>query len=138
VGWTRSAISIQVESQDGAIMEHKTQDMVEQTIFWEAHKKWYTLAGKAPICNRELFEQFGCTANIPASKAVLDGICKAPADSNEAKKELFAKIASIRRLVPANSVSIVITPEQWKQYWKIVNKQETSSLESGMWEVNLT
>ncbi len=31
----------------------------------------------------------------------------------------------------ANSVSIVITPGQWKQYWKIVNK-ETSLSESGI------
>ncbi len=55
----------------------------------------------------------------------------APTDSNAATKELFDKIAVIHRLVPANSVSIVITPGQWKQYWKIVNK-ETSSSESGI------
>jgi hypothetical protein len=34
-----------------------------------------------------------------------------------------------RRSVPAGSVSIVITPKQWKQYWKVVNK-ETSLSES--------
>ncbi len=92
------------------------QDKVEQTIFLEIHEKQYTLAGEAPICNGELFEHFRYTANTPASKAVLDGTYKAPANLDTATIELFDKIAAIRRLVPASSISIVITPEQWKQY----------------------
>jgi hypothetical protein len=82
-------------------MERTTQYTVDQTIFSKVHEKQYTLAGKAPICNGELFQHFKYTANTPASKAV-----------DAATKELFAKIAAIRRLVPANSVSIVITPGQ--------------------------
>jgi hypothetical protein len=46
-----SATSIQVECQEGSIMERTTQETVEQTIFSEIHKKRYTLAGEAPICN---------------------------------------------------------------------------------------
>jgi hypothetical protein len=34
-------------------------------------------------------------------------------------------------LVPASSVSIGITPEQWKQYWQVVNDEKSSS-ESGI------
>ncbi len=128
---TCSATSIQDKGQDGAIMERTTQYTVEQTIFSKVHQKGYSLASKDPICNRELFQHFGYTVNTPASKAVLDGTYKASTDSDAATKELFAKIAAIRRLVPANSVSIVITPGQWKQYWKIVNK-ETSLSESGI------
>jgi hypothetical protein len=123
----RSATSIQVESCEGAIMEHTMQDKVEQTIFLEIHEKRYTLAGKAPICNGELFEHFGYTANTPASKAVLDGTYKAPVNLETATIELFDKIAAICRLVLASSVSIVITPEQWKQYWRIVNEETLSS-----------
>jgi hypothetical protein len=67
----------------------------------------------------------------PASRAVLDGTYVAPSNSDAATLELFAEIAHIRRLVPASSVSIVITPEQWKQYWQVVNN-ETSSSESGI------
>ncbi len=55
---THSATSIQVKAQRGAIMERNTQDTVEQTIFSEIHEKQYILAGKAPICNKELFKQF--------------------------------------------------------------------------------
>jgi hypothetical protein len=69
----RSATSVQVEGQNGAIMEHTTQDTVEQIIFSEIHEKRFTLAGEAPICNGELFRDFGYTASTPASKTVLDG-----------------------------------------------------------------
>ncbi len=128
---TRSATSIQVEAQGGAILERTMQGTVEQTIFTKIHEKRYTLAGKAPICNGELFNQFGYMANMLALKAVLDGNYKAPANLDTATNEIFTEIAAICRLVPANSVSIVISPEQWKQYWKVVN-EETSSTKSGI------
>ncbi len=81
-------------------MERTTQDSVEQTIFNEIHKKRLTLAGEAPICNGELFTQFGYTATTPAFKAVLNGTYSAPADSDMATKELFAEIAAIRKIIP--------------------------------------
>jgi hypothetical protein len=69
----RSATSVQVEDQSGAILDHTTKEMVEDNIFSEVHNKRYTIAGEAPICNGELFKDFGHMANTPASKAVLDG-----------------------------------------------------------------
>jgi hypothetical protein len=104
-----SATSIQVKAQGGAILERTTQGMVKQTIFTKIHEKRYTLAGKAPICNGELFNQFGYMANTPASKAVLDGTYEAPANLDMATNELFTEIAAICRLVPANSVLIIIS-----------------------------
>jgi hypothetical protein len=100
-------------------------------IFLEIHKKRYTLAGEAPICNGDLFQEFDYTAMTPALRAVLDGTYVAPSNSDAATSELFAEIAHILRLVPASSVSVIITPKQWKQYWQVVNK-ETSSSESGI------
>ncbi len=128
---TCSATSIQVKAQRRAILERTTQGTVEQTIFTKIHEKRYTLAGEAPICNRELFNQFGYMANTPALKAVLNGTYEAPTNSDAATNELFTEIAAICRLVPANSVLIVISQEKWKQYWKVVNK-ETSSSKSGI------
>ncbi len=52
----QSATSIQVEGQEGAIMECTTHDTIEQTDLSEIHEKLYTLAGKAPICNRKHFK----------------------------------------------------------------------------------
>ncbi len=104
-------------------MEHTTQESVKRTIFSKVHEKRYTLAGEAPICNGDLFQDFGYYANTPASRAVLDGTYIAPPTLDEATRDLFAEITAICHLIPANSVPIVITPEQWKQYWKVINKK---------------
>ncbi len=89
------------------------------------------MAGEAPICNGKLFEELGYTANTPAGWAILDGTYITPEGSDQATLDLFVKVANICRQVPQNSLSICITPQQWKQYWKAVN-EETSSLESGL------
>jgi hypothetical protein len=113
---THGMTSIQVKRQDGAIMKRTMQETVKQTIFLEIHKKRYTLAGEAPICNGQLLQDFGYTATMAGSHAVLDGTYVTPPTSDAATLELFAELAHICRLVPADSVSIIITPEQWKQY----------------------
>jgi hypothetical protein len=112
-------------------MERMTQEKVEQEIFSEVHNKRYTFAGEAPICNGDLFQDFGYLTNTPVSQAVLEGSYKMPRDSDPATADLFTEIAAIRTLIPKDSVSITITPSQWKRYWQVVNK-ETSSSESGL------
>jgi hypothetical protein len=102
-------------------MERKTQDAVEHSIFSKVHDKQYTLAGEAPICNGMLFQDFGYLANMPASTAVLAGTYVPPTDSDQATGKIFAEIATIRAIIPRDLVSISITPDQWKQYWKLVN-----------------
>ncbi len=89
------------------------------------------MAGEAPICNGKLFEELGYTANTTAAQAILDGSYIAPEGSNQATLDLFVEVANIRRQVPQDSISICITPQQWKRYWKAVN-EETSSSESGL------
>ncbi len=108
-------------------MERTTQETVKQGIFSKVHNKQYTLAGEAPICNGNLFEDFGYLANTPASKAVLDGTYKMPQESDQATAKLFAEIAKIRTLIPKDSVLITITPSQWKLYWQVVNEETSSS-----------
>ena len=129
--WTRSATTIQAEEPGGGIVEHTTREPVEKMIFSEIHNKRYTMAGEAPICNGDLFDAFGYTANTTAGRAVLDGMYVAPDGTNQATLDLFAAVAEIRQRVPQDSVSICITPQQWKQYWQAVN-EETSSSESGL------
>ncbi len=94
------------------VSESTTKEMVEDAIFREVHNKQYTLAKEAPICSRNLFDDFGYVANTPASRAVLDGTYQPPPNSDTATKELFDKIVAIRRIIPKDSASTVITPEQ--------------------------
>jgi hypothetical protein len=89
------------------------------------------MAGEAPICNGKLFEELGFTANTPAAQAILDGTYIAPEGSDQSTLDLFVEVANIRWQVPQNSVSICITPQQLKRYWKAVN-EETSLSESGL------
>ncbi len=124
---TRSATTIQAEAPGGAIVEYTTRLLVERTIFSEIHNKKYTMAGEAPICNGTLFDEFGYTANT----TVLDGTYVAPVGTDQATLDLFAVVADIRQRVPQDSVSICITPQQWRRYWQAVN-EETSSSESGL------
>jgi hypothetical protein len=128
---TQSTTTIQVEDKGGAIMERTTKDTVENTIFSEIHEKRYMMAGEAPICNGELFDQFGYMANTPASRDVLDRKYVAPDNADAATMEPFTEIAAIRKQIPANLVSIVMSPEQWKQYWKAMN-EETSLSKLGL------
>ncbi len=95
------------------------------------HKKQYTLAKEAPICSGKLFKDFGYLAITLASKEVLDETYIPPPDSDTATKDLFAKIAAIRKTILKDLVSPTITPMQWKQFWGIVN-EETSSSEFGL------
>ena len=124
---TQSATAIQVEG----IIKHTTREPVKQTIFYEIHNKRYTMAGEAPICKGNLFNKFGYTANTTAAWAVLDGTYIAPEGSDQATLDLFAEVTEIRWRVPQDLGSICITPQQWKQYWKVVNN-ETLLLESGL------
>ena len=89
------------------------------------------MAGEAPICNGVLFDAFGYTADTAAGRDVLDGTYVAPVGTDQATLDLFAAVADIRQRVPQDSVSICITPQQWRQYWQAVN-EETSSSESGL------
>jgi hypothetical protein len=118
---TRSATTVQVEEQSGLVSESTTKDAVEDAIFTEVHDKQYTLAKEAPICSGKLFNDFGYIANTPASRAVLGDTYQAPTNSDSATKELFAEIAAIGQIIPKDSAPIIITPEQWKRYWAIVN-----------------
>ena len=116
----------------GLVMELSTQEPVEDAIFSKVHGTRFILAKEALVCSGKLFHDFGYLANTPASKAVLDGTYLPPSDLDTATKELFDEIAAIRKIIPKDSVSLVITPAQWKRYWAIVNKK-TSSSESGFY-----
>ena len=127
---TRSATYIQVPSESDLVTELSAQEAVEDAIFAEVNGSWYTLAKGAPICRGKLFEDFGYLVDMVASKAVLNGTYPTPPDLDAATKELFDEVTAIRQSIPSDSVSPVITPAQWRQYWAIAN-EETSLSESG-------
>ncbi len=107
---TRSATPVQVPAPSQLVTELSTQGLVEDAIFLEVHQTCYTK--EAPIGSGNLFDDFGYVTNTPASKAVLDGTYLPPPNLDTATKELFDKIAAIKKIIPKDSVSPVITPVQ--------------------------
>jgi hypothetical protein len=68
---------------------------------------------------------------LPTAWSVLDGSYDFLPDMDKATKELFEECAKILSIVPANSVTGIISHERWQQQWKKV-KEETSSSPSGL------
>ncbi len=94
------------------VLKLSKHEPVEDAIFLKVHRKQNMLAKEAPICSGKLFQDFGCVANTLALKAALDEPFLLPLDSDTPAKELFSKIAAIRRIIPKDSISPIITPAQ--------------------------
>ncbi len=112
-------------------MEFNTQEGAQNAIFNKVHQKQYNLADEALICKGFLKGQFGYMSTLPMAKSVLDGSYDFPPDIDKATKELFEECAKIQSIVPANSVTGIISRERWQQQWKKV-KEDTSSSPSGL------
>jgi hypothetical protein len=129
--WGHNVREVQVEDGNGGILEFDTPEGVQNAIFNEVHLKWYNLAEEAPICKGPLRGKFGYMSTLPTAWSVLDGSYDYPPDIDEATKELFEECAKIWLIVPANSVTGIISQERWQQRWKKV-KEDTSLSLSGL------
>jgi hypothetical protein len=99
---------------------------VQNAIFNEVHRKRYNLAEEAPICRGTLRGQFEYMSTLPTAWLVLEGSYDFPPHIDKSTKELFKECAKIHSIVPpANSVTGIISREQWQQHWKMV-KEDTS------------
>jgi hypothetical protein len=91
----RSVREVQVEDENGGVLEFDTQEGVQNAIFNEVHRKQYNLAEEAPICRGSLRGQFGYMPTSPTARSVLDGSYDFPPDIDNATKELFEECAKI-------------------------------------------
>ncbi len=91
------------------------QEGVQNTIFNKVHQKQYNLVEEAPICKGTLRGQFGYTSTLPAAWSVLEGSYDFPPDIDKSTKELFGECVKKQSIVPANSVTGIISREQWQQ-----------------------
>jgi hypothetical protein len=112
-------------------LEFDTQEGVQNAIFNEVHQKRYNLAEEAPICKGFLKGQLRYISTLPAARSVLDGSYDFPPDIDKVTKEFFKECAKIQLIVPANSVTGIISRKRWQQQWKKV-KEDTSSSPSGL------
>jgi hypothetical protein len=127
----QSIWAVQVEDGVGGVIDYDTEETVQEAIFNKVHCKQYNLTEEAPICQGGLRGQFGYILISLTMKTVLDGTYKFPPDMDEATRELFEEIAQVQTIVPSDSVTGVISREQWQQRWKKV-KEDTSLSQSGL------
>ena len=127
----QSVQRVQAEDDAGVMVEYTTQSDIENVIWKNIHHRRFYLAEEAPICQPPLREAFGYNAQTTAGRAVLAGTYDYPANIDPATRDLMEEVHTIRNVIPADSVSSIITGRQWSTYWKKA-KEETSSSESGL------
>jgi hypothetical protein len=120
-----------VETAGGQIREYSDQTGIEKAIWSNIHHKRFYLAEEAPICQPPLWREFGYCAQTAGGRAVLNGTYEFPINTDPATRELLEEVTHLRKIIPANSVSSVITGKEWSTYWWRV-QEETSFLESGL------
>lgn len=116
--------------EDGTVKEATTKTEVERSIWKEIHGQRFYLAEQAPICKGRLRGDFGYMTNTAAAAAVLAGNYQFPEGCDEGTKDLLNEAASIRQIIPENSVDTIIKGGQWSDKWKHTD-ETTSSSKSG-------
>ncbi len=117
--------------QGGTLTKNITQELVQEAIFTNIHRKQFFLAEAAPICTGNLRGKFGYNAITRTVKAILNGTYEYPSNFDQATREICEECVCIREMIPINSLDTIITKKQWRHQWK-GHQESTSSLESGL------
>lgn len=108
----RSVRTVHTTTEDGEIIEHTTQQGVQDSIWQEIHGQRFYLVEQAPICQGQLRGDFGYMAFSPTTKQVLEGSYNYPADFDPATCQLCKECARIRQCIPNNCISTDIDTSQ--------------------------
>jgi hypothetical protein len=117
--------------EEGTLIEHATQEKIEEAISNNIHQKCFFLAEAAPACNGRLRGIFGYNAATVTAKQKLNGKYTYPDDFDKATREICEECARIRLKVPKDSINLSINSTDWKMQWRGKCKA-TSSSESGL------
>jgi len=113
---------------EGEIKEYTVQEDVEQAIQREC-KVRFLLAHSAPIMNSLLGEKLRYLSDEALAKAIITGTYKIPTDLEPATAMILKEIGKLgMKIVNGDNNKIIITPEDFKQFWKKVNKFTSSSM----------
>jgi hypothetical protein len=118
-------ILVENKDQVGTLIENTTQELVQQATFDNIHQKRNFLVEAAPICTGKLRGQFGYNAVTRTARAILNGTCAYPKDFDQATKEICQECARKQCMIPNNSLSNIITKEEWRGQWK--GRRESTS-----------
>jgi hypothetical protein len=121
-----SVRKVSIENKEsGTLTEHVTQELVQQAIFDNIHRKQFFLAEAALACNGQLRGLFGYNATTITAERILAGTYNYPDDFNQATREICEECAWIGLMVPKDSLDLSITRHDWRRRWK--GRQESAS-----------
>jgi hypothetical protein len=84
-----SVQAVQVEPEDGDLIEFTMQAEVHEAIWSNIHQKQFYLAEEAPICNGPLRDEFGYNIDSEVGEEVLEGAYRFGADFDEHTKDIL-------------------------------------------------
>ena len=123
-----ACFKVQLEDEEGTTVEFSSKQEVQEAIWANIHKKRFYLAEDAPICSGTLRGSFGYNAVTKTARDILSGSYVFPPDFDQATREILEECALIRRTIPKNSVSTVISPSDWNGHFRKVKEKTSSSI----------
>jgi hypothetical protein len=123
-----SCFKVQVPQKDGGVVEHTSQDDLQNAIWTNIHRRRFYLVDEAPLCSESLRGMFGYNPVSHIARTVLAGTYEYPPDFDQAMREIFEKCARIQFMIPKDSVSATITPDAWQSHWSKAMEKTSSSV----------
>jgi len=112
----------------GEIKEYTVQEDVEQAIQRECEVR-FSLAHSAPIMNSLLGEKLRYLSVESLANAIIKGAYEIPTDLDPATAMILKEIGKLgMKIVNGENNEMIITPEDFKQFWKKVNEFTSSSM----------
>ena len=113
---------------EGEIKEYTVQEDVEQAIQRECEVR-FSLAHSTPIMNLLLGEKLQYLSEEALAKAIITGTYEIPTDLDPATAMILKEIGKLgMKIVTGDNNEIIITPEDFKRFWKKVNEFTSSSM----------
>jgi hypothetical protein len=113
---------------DGKIREYTRQEDVELAIQRECEAR-FTLAHSAPVMSSLLGERLHYLSDGELARSIIEGTYVIPADMDPATKMILQEIGKLgSNLLSGQSSEIIITPNDFRSFWKRVNEFTSSSM----------
>ncbi len=113
---------------NGEVQEFHEQDEIEKSIQEECEVR-FTLAHSAPIMSNLLGEKLRYLSDEGIARQIITGTYEISDELDPATKMILGEIGQMGvKMVNKDAAKIVITPEDFKQFWRRVNEFTSSSM----------
>jgi hypothetical protein len=113
---------------NGEVKEYVVQEDVEQAIQREC-KVRFSLAHSAPIMKSLLGNQLRYLSDETLARTIITGTYDIPSDLDPATKLILEEIGKLGiKIINGEGGEIIISPEDFKHFWRKVNKFTSSSM----------